>query len=134
MLGYFVISQIINRECVVTVKIQNFVFFQVVDAELQAGALKRRLALLEEETARVKVFHLNIIKITFFYKFIMFKIFCYFIVNNMKFFQERLQENVEKCKTIETSGQENEDARKAGEARLVFFADFQNENISKKSI
>ena len=27
----------------------------VVDAELQAGALKRRLALLEEETARVKV-------------------------------------------------------------------------------
>ena len=32
-------------------------FFKVVDAELQAGALKRRLALLEEETARVKVFH-----------------------------------------------------------------------------
>jgi len=57
---------------------------EAVDAELQAGALKRRLALLEEETARVK---------------------------------ERLQENVEKCKTIETAGAENEDARKAGEAR-----------------
>ena len=28
---------------------------EAVDAELQAGALKRRLALLEEETARVKV-------------------------------------------------------------------------------
>merc|ERR1712226_1084263 len=56
----------------------------VVDAELQAGALKRRLALLEEETARVK---------------------------------ERLQENVEKCKTIETAGAENDGARKAGEAR-----------------
>merc|ERR1712226_409690 len=50
----------------------------VVDAELQAGALKRRLALLEEETARVK---------------------------------ERLQENIEKCKVIESSGQENEEAR-----------------------
>merc|ERR1712168_973837 len=47
---------------------------EAVDAELQAGALKRRLALLEEETARVK---------------------------------ERLQENVEKCKTIETAGAEN---------------------------
>jgi len=57
---------------------------EAVDAELQAGALKRRLALLEEETMRNK---------------------------------ERLQENIEKCKAIEASGQENEDARKAGEAR-----------------
>merc|ERR1712130_1074725 len=56
----------------------------VVDAELRAGALKRRLALLEEETARVK---------------------------------ERLQENIEKCKVIESSGQENEEARKLGEQR-----------------
>lgn len=31
--------------------------------------------------------------------------------------KERLQENIEKCKAIEASGQENEDARKAGEAR-----------------
>ena len=62
-----------------------YLFFQeAVDAELQAGALKRRLALLEEETMRNK---------------------------------ERLQENIEKCKAIEASGQENEDARKAGEAR-----------------
>ena len=30
---------------------------EAVDAELQAGALKRRLALLEEEGARVKVSH-----------------------------------------------------------------------------
>jgi chromosome segregation ATPase len=62
-----------------------YLFLQeAVDAELQAGALKRRLALLEEETMRNK---------------------------------ERLQENIEKCKAIEASGQENEDARKAGEAR-----------------
>jgi chromosome segregation ATPase len=38
----------------------------------------------------------------------------YFILTE---FQERLQENIEKCKSIETSGLENEDGRKAGEAR-----------------
>jgi len=57
---------------------------EAVDAELQAGALKRRLALLEEEGSRVK---------------------------------ERLQENIEKCKLIESTGNVNEDARKNGEGR-----------------
>jgi len=71
---------------------------EAVDAELQAGALKRRLALLEEETSRVK---------------------------------ERLQENVQKCKTIETAGGENEDARKAGEARS-FAAEEALENMESQ--
>ena len=84
---------------------------KVVDAELQAGALKRRLALLEEETARVKVcilFNLN---------WFCSNLWPLILHVDQYFFKERLQENVEKCKTIETSGQENEDARKAGEAR-----------------
>merc|ERR1719262_494733 len=55
-----------------------------IDAELQAGALKRRIALLDEETQRVK---------------------------------ERLAENIEKTRTTDQALQENEDARKIGEAR-----------------
>ena len=55
---------------------------EAVDAELQAGALKRRLALLEEEGARVKVSH-HVKSSIIYFKFFDFPIFyCVFRYRN----------------------------------------------------
>ena len=74
---------------------------EAIDAELQVGALKRRLALLEEEAARNKA-----------------KLQVSFVKQTLNQSQcHDIQENIEKCNDAESSAAKNEEGRRAGEAR-----------------